>query len=377
MTKGNNVEIARLLDRHLNFWKRALIRRPLIGIPWWGDQNLDQKIGLQPGTLTPDKLDPDIFVTAYEESFKENGLFEGDYLKVASAFCYPRSKVNEDGSLKYIGVPGFIIPWAEAIFGCQVEVTSSSIWAKPQEEEKEKPSTVESLTENLWFKKVIEITSEINKKFAGNLPTAAPMLRGSADMVAALLGAERMCIDLVTNPDKIQRLLEIATDIWLAVNSKFQEISVKFQNGYSLPHWQIWAPNYIAATQEDCSLFFSPERYNNFLYKVNERVLASSPLTIMHIHASGMHAIDSLINIDALGALEISLTKQKPHPSELISTFIKVQKHKPLILKGQFDKQDLEVILENLRPEGLSINAFPGTSKEAVDFLKLMIEEDK
>jgi len=369
------MEMARLLDRHLNFWKREPTKRPLIGIPWWGSQDLEQKIGLQLGILTPDKLDPEIFVTAFENSFSENGLFEGDYLKVASAFYYPRSTANKDGSWEYRGVPPFVIPWAEAIFGCQIEVKSSGIWAKPQEEEK--PSTVESLIDNIWLKKAIEITSAINKKFAGNFPTAAPMLRGPADMVAAWLGTEKMCIDIITDPDKIQMLFQMATDIWLAASSKFQEISVKFRDGYSLPRFQIWSPDYVVATQEDCSLFFSPERYKNSLYKVNQRVMASSPYTIMHIHSSGVHAIDSLINIEALGAIEIVLDETGLTPLELIPTLLEVQKKKPLILYREFNKSDLEVILEHLQPEGLSINAVPGSSEEALDLLRGMIKEDR
>jgi hypothetical protein len=377
LAKNSNVEIATVLKRHLNFWEKGPTKRPLIGIPWWGVQNMDQKIGLQLGILTPEKLDPGIFLDAYEESFHENGLFEGDYLKVASAFYYPRSVLSEASSIKYFGVPTFVIPWAEAIFGCQIEVKSSGIWAKPHEEGKEEPSTVESLFEDIWFKKALEITNELNKKFVGNYPTAAPMLRGPADMVAALLGAEKMCIDLMTDPDKVQGLLRSATDIWLSANSKFQETSVKFHNGYSLPRFQIWSPSYIAATQEDCSLFFSPERYSVYLYKVNQRVTASSPHTIMHIHSSGMHVIDSLISINALGALEIVLEKTGPTLTELMPTLIKIQKDKPLILYREFDKQDLEVIFEYLRPEGLSINAVPGTSEEALALLRLMIENDR
>ena len=339
MTEKNSVD--KVVKRHRDFWNKAPTDRPLLGFPWQWEHSLGPELGLKTGPLTPEMLDPELFVACYEDGLREGSLFEGDLFRVASAHRLPWAEVRLDGSIRHRSARSASMPWMSAIMGCEIEVSSQSIWANPLPEG-QKPTSVSSLDSNRWLAKAIEITKVLNQKFAGTYPTAAPQVSGPADMVAALLGSERLCLDMIDDPEKVTSLAQMCTDVWLEIHTRFEKLGCQFYGGYCDPRFQMWAPGMIRVTQDDCALFFSPSRYNEILMPVNRRTFTSCPYSIMHVHSAAAHTFELIYSISELGAIQIHVDPVGPSVSQMMPTFAKIQQMgRRLIIFKEFTKHSL------------------------------------
>ncbi|MDP2931122.1 MAG: hypothetical protein Q8O05_01320 [Chloroflexota bacterium] len=375
MIDQKNVD--RVIKRHRDFWKRPPTDRPLLGFPFQWEHGLGTKLGLKKGPLTPDMLDPELFVTFYEDGIKEGGLFEGDLLRVANCQRLPWAESRPDGSIRHRSARAASIPWSPAIMGCEVEVSSDSLWTKPLPPG-QAPTDLTTLGENPWLAKAIEITGVLNRKFGKTYPTCPPDVLGPADMLAAILGTEQMCLDMIDNPAKIKSLVGLCTDVWLGVHEKFKPLEIEFRGGHCESRFQLWAPGVTTVTQDDCAIFFSPKRYDEFLTPVNRRTFASSPYSIMHAHTGAAHTFEAILSIPELGAMQVHLDPNGPSVAEMIPTLVKIQRMgKPLIIFKEFKLTELETLLDGLRPEGLCIMAISASEKAALEFMQRLIEEKK
>jgi hypothetical protein len=366
----SGLDVGNVIKRHQDFWNRNNSDRPLFGFPLHWEHTFGQKIGFEPGVLTPDKLDPQLFVSLYEEQLKNVGVLEGDLLKVASATFLPWAEKDEDGATRYrTSMPAYF-PWSEAIGGCQVQVMADAIWATGPADGNVKPPTLDSLKDNPWLLKLLEITELLNEKFGGKYPVAPTMLRGPADMVAAILGTEKMCLDMVDFPEKVKALFETYTKIWLEAEKMVKKTFVKYHDGYCDARFQLWSPDIIRATQEDCAMFFSPKNYSKFLIDLNRSVAASAPYMVIHTHSAALRTIKPLAEIKELSAIQLNIDPKGPSVSDIIAVLDDVIKQKPVILFKPFKRPEVEELLEKLPAEGLCIVARYESEPAAVEFIK-------
>jgi hypothetical protein len=197
-------------------------------------------------------------------------------------------------------------------------------------------------------------------------------------MVAALLGSERLCLDLIDDPEKVTSLAQMCTDVWLEIHTRFEKLGCQFYGGYCDSRFQMWAPGMIRVTQDDCALFFSPPRYNKILMPVNRRTFTSSPYSIMHVHTAAEHTFEFVNSISELGAIQIHVDPVGPSVSQMMPTFAKMQQMgRQLIILQEFTKQELEEILDGLHTTGLCIMATPESEKAALELMMKMIEESR
>jgi hypothetical protein len=243
----------------------------------------------------------------------------------------------------------------EAILGCEVEIRGASMWAEPCLEDWSALAEMRFDPANLWFQKLLELTEETARHFAGALPVGPPLLRGPADVAAAIRGNAAFCMDLLDNPDQVRALLDLCTATYIQVTEALLAKCPRWQQGFVEPIRHSWAPGPTVETQVDVSSLLSPAHYREFIKPYDAEVLQTFEFSYIHLHGSSRHILDAVLSIEALAAIELSLDVGGPPVTDFEPEIQKILAHKPLILQGVFTLEDLLWLCKTFPPNGFYI----------------------
>lgn len=338
--KPSDKDIQALVERHRAFWRRENAGGPLLRVfPGEGVIYPLRSTRLPPPgrPVQPEDLTLDCFWHRYEgECLIPPG-------SSTFSFAFP--------------LTGF--PWMEAILGCPIEVVpgSSSLWVRPIPDADW--DTLLSLTlrdDNPWLQRLLALMDELVARADGRYVVTTGhiggLLHGASDMLAGVLGNERMCYELYDHPEEVAQFLLQMTDIWIAVVGRLLERIPPFHGGY-VNGYGIWAPGPAPIWIEDALLFFSPANYRRFLLPCDRKAFGAFPCSGMHLHSAALYILDDLLVMEELRVLQVGWDTSGPPLEELLQACRRILDQKPLILCGSFTEEEQARVLEALPHEGL------------------------
>lgn len=348
-----------LLGKHARFWRRAdhsLLRSAGL-FAASAPVHLRQANGTsitRARRLTPDMIDVDAMVAEAEQwttlhadsSLPAQGQFLivaglGDQLPMSHAITK--------------------IPWLEAMLGCPVAMTDGQIWSEPYEGDLDDLiARGVHFERNPWLQLYVEFLRRLQDRVAVHFPlTANTLLRGTCDLVAAILGVKEACMAWLEQPGLASRLLRVCTDANLAVIEAGNAVIRPFRNGY-VSGYGIWAPGPVLRTQADHSTLLSPRIYEEQILPYDIEIIRSCPYSVLHLHNPGLHVAPALVAVAELSAIEV-VVDPYPRPERRayeVQMYQMIQQHKPLILDVNFpDLAEADALLAELSPRGLAFNA--------------------
>jgi len=363
MLKMHNYD--EIILRNKAFINMELVDRPLLGV-WVGSEmplELYKKASeifssFKGSVIAPDAINPKDFLGDYDRLFLEHEQVGDDLFWSASPLV------------------GF--PWMEAIVGCPVYASSSTYWAAPYLNNWDKIKEITFSFENKWFQKLLEFKEVLIDHSNGRYPIATSFVpvRGIGDMMGAALGQQNLALELYDNPEKVKKLASIYTDIWIKVAKAQIERTPKFHNGYVLPWYNIWTPDYCQYIQEDSLAYFSPKFYREILLKNHIRMINNFKYPFMHLHPDGLYCLNELYKIENLKIIDVTRDLAGPSILKLLPTLKEIQKHKPLLIWGDLTKEEIKELLNTLSPRGLCICPVVKTLEEGKDFIKRTKEKN-
>ncbi len=340
-----------LLARHLAFWQRTPVDRPLLSLPDpfpWPPLQMPVPAGLKlppEGYLAPDMLDPATYHQQMTERWRGLGATDGDQFRVMTAYWH--------------------VPWLEAICGCPIWYVqdSGTMYAEQPPGGWDAVGSARPRPDNPWLRKLREFYVAMVELYRKEYPLGVAMpMRGPIDLLAALVGVERMCFAFAESPHLSKEALTILTDIWITVVGAQIALLPPFAGGMaSCEQFGLWAPGSTAVTQCDLAVAISVRTYERFLAPCDERICASLDYPIMHLHSAGLHVLPPVLALSRLAAVQVVVDPGVHDPSiaALIPAFERVQAAgKPLIIHAStLTRHELDNLLHALSPNGLCIRA--------------------
>ena len=333
-----HADVERKTERYHRFWDRSPVDRPLIGFSVGGwfplqsyrtMQTLRGKAALSPDVLRAEEFRPD-----YEGVV---ALWDG---------------VEDDMIRGLAPIPPF--PWLEAMLGCRVQIGNESVWAEEGGFEHADLDRIDFSDENPWRRKYLEFVAMLKARFGDRIPVGQPILRGPSDMIAAMRGSSEMVFDLYDRPGDFRRLAERCTTFAIGVVRAQHAITGRFAGGYLIEQLGLWAPDRLVRLQEDSSALFSPDLYTALLQPWDRRMAEAFPFAAIHLHSSSLFLLDRILDIEALGCIQINKDVGNTVVAEMIPFLQMVQaRRRSLLLRGKLDLVDLALLRANLSPEGL------------------------
>ena len=342
--------VADKIDRYLRFWNRTPVERPLIGFSVGGWFPFQHYRAMQPFRgrtgLGPQALQPEAFLADYEGIVARWEGVEDDMIRGISPLPF--------------------LPWLEAMLGCRVQVGEESVWAEEGGFEYAEFGRIDFSENNPWRRKYLEFVRVLREHFGDRVPVGLPILRGTSDMVAALRGSERMVYDLYDRPQEFRQLGEACTGLLIEIMRAQHAITGPFAGGYVIDALGIWAPDRLARLQEDASALFSPDLYVRLLQPHDRRAAEAFPCSLIHLHSSSLFLIDQILDVEALGCIQINKDVGEAAIPEMLPALQRVQaRGRSLLVRGKLDLDDLALLRRHLSPTGLYLQVVVETAAEA------------
>ncbi len=152
--------------------------------------------------------------------------------------------------------------------------------------------------ENRWWVRTVEFIRTLRRRFDGKILITGPTLVANLDALVALRGVDRLMVDLVDQPEKIQQALS-------AIDRAYGEIMDALDRELDFARWGSIGRHGLYSTgrknvpQCDCSCMISPEMFATFVLPALKREIAHLDASVYHLDGP-----DALKHLDAVCSLK-------------------------------------------------------------------------
>ena len=321
------------------FWTRTEVDRPLLS-SWVGSYAVAEhyQAGLSKlpeGELRPEDINLEFFRADYERLFAQHRQTATD--------------------VPWAAFPLMVVPWVEAIAGCPIIQRGGNVWAEPWLEDYERLAETGLQPRTAWLDKLLEFGQWLVELSAKRFPVAVSLMRGPADLLAAVRGAERSIFDLYDYPEQVKRALQALTELWIRVAQAQLAQLPKFAGGYCFSVQNLWSRRPGGWFQDDAIAYWSPPFYRQYALPCEERLASSMAATGIHLHPVSLFTVDELVELPNLDVIEVNVDDVGPRIPALIPRFQQILQKKRLLILGVFTAEDLRLLQETLPTSGLAL----------------------
>jgi len=344
------------IARHAGFWNRTgrssclrytgiYSQSSPISLPQPDGSGIVETAGVEPAMISPDDLIKRIENYTDDELNAELAL-NGEYLVSVG-----------QGDFLPLALPLMKFPWIEAMLGCPVKITEGQIWDTEYPGDPEDlAAETRSFDHNPWLQLYVEFLKTLQKRLSKRFfVSASSNQRGVSDLAAAVLGASEAAMGWLDRPAFMRRLLRRCTDAVLTFVEASNSVVQPLHGGYACK-WGVWSPERVVCTQADHASFVSADVYREQILPFDREVLASSPISVIHLHNNGLHHAPALMDLPELDAIQVWVD---PYPSGdrrmyEVKMLQQIMQRKPLILDVYPPSlKESEWLFEQLPKQGL------------------------
>ena len=246
---------------------------------------------------------------------------------------------------------------AELKFSKDSRNTSWIDWSQPVLKDYRDLSCLKIDEDSPLYRRNLEIISKGVERGKGKFFVGAIDLHGGFDALAALRGGpDRAAMDLIENPEGVKEAMKKLSAAWRKVSEDYFRVVKDKQPGTT--SWMcIWAKGRTGVVQSDFSCLVSAKMFREFLLEEVLDEIESLDYSIYHLDGEeALQHLDTLLDIPKLNAIQWvpGARYEKEGVERWIPLYRKIQARKKSILVYA-RIQDIPLVLENLKPEGLLI----------------------
>jgi hypothetical protein len=322
----------------------------------------------------------------YERRFGIDRFADDDHASIRSWWCDPEENVRRAeflfGNTFYGGeaLPIAFTNWGAmvqcAFYGCEPVFNKNSVWYhKTIQDWDSWEFRIDRSPGSYW-----DVTRAITAAFAASAKdrffAGVPEIGSAGDVLSLLRSMDSLCLDFYDEPDRMHAVIDTVTTDFLALQDEFFAIVAGTgQGGGVLPWMSLWMPgrhgNQLAC---DLSWVLSNAMFREFFGDELRREAAWTDFATYHLDGPMCleNHLESLLEMDGIKAIEWTPGAGSPpttHPAYFAHYRRIQEKGKRLVLLAE--PEEVEPLLEALKPEGLFLKVQARTEEEARWLLKL------
>jgi hypothetical protein len=247
----------------------------------------------------------------------------------------------------------FNIPWLELLCGCTATVQGDTVWAEASDLNYDTLARLTFDPGNPWFSKWLDIQRALGLQAGEGHPVSLPVMHGPLDLLSAVKGPDRLCVDLLDRPADVRQAMAGVTKIWIAAARALLSVSPAFQGGMC-SRMKIWLPGPAVTLQDDATALLSPACYSEFVQPFEQKIIHSFPYHTYHSHSTSAHLLERVAGLQDLTSIQITLDPNGPPRPKLREIIEKVLQKKPVLL-CVWDREWAEWCEAEFRPAGVCI----------------------
>lgn len=257
--------------------------------------------------------------------------------------------------------------------GQDADFDDVTAWTHPCIEDPGNPPELKVNRDGKCFKAIEALTNRALEYAEGRFMVGYTDMYAGVDCAAGLRGAEKMCLDIVTNPDGIKTLIEMAFSQYPDVYEYFDgmlkqhdQLSVTWTN---MPSFETF--NVLAC---DFAVNISPDHFDEFCRPILRKEAELFTHNVFHMDGPGVAKnIDSILTLPDLAGIQWVQGYGKDKPiMQWIPLIEKIQAAgKSVIVDLQLD--ELDDFMGKVDPTGIML-WIPAEPKDQQDVLKRVKE---
>ncbi len=187
-------------------------------------------------------------------------------------------------------------------YGTQGDTNTS--WSEPCVEDWAAALPLAIAPENPVWVRTQEFVARLAERSRGRWVVAHLDMHSNLDALAAMRGPERLCMDLLDEPETIDRAIAQMGPLYRMVDRRLRELGRMDQTGSSG-----WIPMYCEGrfnvTQSDFSCMVGPDQFRRFVLPALEEELAALDHSIYHLDGpDALRHLDDLLALERLDAIQ-------------------------------------------------------------------------
>lgn len=317
-------------------------------------------------------------------------IFKREWNKPSFIATEPAEKILDifEKEIGYIYYGGLAVPYFWSNFGPDVfssfigvgmnysadsDSTSWADWSEPFLPDYSNLSSLKIDNENSLYKKHLNLLSLAAERGKNRYLVGNTDLHAGFDSLAVLRGGpDKAAMDLVDNPAGVKKAMQALFHVWQKVYDDYYNVVKDSQAGTIswIPVWALGKKFYVV--QNDFSCLVSPAMYREFLLEELLGEIEYLDYSIYHLDGvEALQHLDMLLDIPKLNAIQWIPGARFADEGigKWLTLYKKIQeKKKAIVVYPKIEEIDL--VLNNLKPEGLMIFIDAGSEEEAKTILK-------
>lgn len=208
-----------------------------------------------------------------------------------------------------------------AFLGSPVQATPETVWFDPLAQANNPDFELSQLElafdpENPWWQRVQELTWAAVARWGDQVCVGFTDIGGNLDILASLIGSQRLIFELMDHPDQVERLTRRITELWLVYYERQYELVRQTGRGTS-PWAAIWSPGRCYMFQSDFAYMISPKMFERFVLPDLTQLCAAVDHGFYHLDGKGqIPHLKMLLGMERLRGIQWIPGDGQPPPED-------------------------------------------------------------
>lgn len=252
-------------------------------------------------------------------------------------------------------IPGLVCSDTAAFLSEGIDIREDTVWYPPIIDEWDEFSFTFD-RDNKWWQLVKRMTEAAVKRGKGKYLIAIPDFQVAIDIVSLLRSPQKLCIDLIENPNYVKRATEfILNDVYVHCYHEIRSI-IASHSDVAADWLGLFSVGNHDIIQCDFSALISPRHFEEFCLPDIQRQCSMLDYSIYHLDGpDAIKHLDMILEVKELNAIQWVPGAGKP-PARAWTAMLKKIQQAGKSVYIHSPARDVEGILEELSPRGLMIN---------------------
>lgn len=252
-----------------------------------------------------------------------------------------------------------------AMLGADLNFGADTSWSEPMLHDWADIPKLKFDPESEMARAMVELTKLSLEVGKGKFLTSITDLHPGGDLAASLRDPQQLCIDIASEPEQVAQLMDQLRPCFFQAY-EMQEKWIKAAGQTVAISWlPLFTEGRYYIPSNDFSIMISPRQFERFFIPHLEAEIAWLDHSIYHLDGVGaVRHLDRMLAIEKLDAIQFVYGAGHEPASQWMEIYQRIQKAG----KGMhitMEANELDVFMENLRPEGVMLQMWAGSVEEA------------
>lgn len=257
-----------------------------------------------------------------------------------------------------------------AFYGAELEFGEVTSWSVPLVKDWEDVDLLEFDWNNIYFKKLGELTQHALERCDGKALVGYTDLHPGIDCVAAWRDPQQLCFDMLEATEQVDRLIELAVTDFEMIYNHFDKM-LKDAGQLSVSWMGIPSYGRMHIPSCDFASLISPRFFERFGLPVLQNEVKTMTHNVFHVDGWGVAKnMDAILSVSEVHAIQWVQGMGDDYPIMQWVPFIKGLQSRGVPVVVDLSKEDLAAFVAEMDPKGLFLWVATENEEEEKAILK-------